>query len=233
MAVMLLEHGADQKIRTHMGSTPMDVGIRCKQLAVVDVLQRTRTKPRQDAPMKDGRTPLHAACRHNNDEAVMYLFEDGANPNCADKNGCTPLHEACRKGHEYMVGTLLDHGANPTMRNKDGRTPLDEARARGSEPIIKLILKKFPQRIQLRKRAYHQSTSQVANVEAPSMCNTANKDGWTPLHAACMKGPESVVVMLLKCGADVNIATRMESLHFMLHADTDKCCSPQSRKAYG
>jgi len=47
---------------------------------------------------KNGKTPLHYACRHNNQEMLGLLLQCRADPCAVDKNGETPMHRAVVRG---------------------------------------------------------------------------------------------------------------------------------------
>jgi ankyrin repeat protein len=57
--------------------------------------------------------PLYIACNYNNQEAVDYLLQKGADPNCTSKGAATPLFIACQNGFIEIVGHLLKKGCVP------------------------------------------------------------------------------------------------------------------------
>ena len=61
----------------------------------------------------------------------------------------------------------------------------------------------------------------------PSVMSAKDTDGSTPLHCACWKGHDAVVVILLEAGADVNAENSNEHwgttpLHAAAHANQKK-----------
>ena len=61
----------------------------------------------------------------------------------------------------------------------------------------------------------------------PSVMSAKDTDGSTPLHCACWKGHDAVVVILLEAGADVNAKNSNEHwgttpLHAAAHANQKK-----------
>jgi ankyrin repeat protein len=58
-------------------------------------------------------TPLYIACNYNKEEAVDYLLQKGADPNCISKDGATPLFIACQNGFTEIVSHLLKKGYVP------------------------------------------------------------------------------------------------------------------------
>ena len=96
---------------------------------------------------------------------------------CSD-DGSTPLH--CAVGRPSATKALLELGCNPLQRNNGRSIPLHYA---GSRQVAELLLN------------YGQSSS----------VNTINSLGDTPLHLAISHGSTSVVLVLLKHGADMNL----------------------------
>ncbi|HEV2987911.1 MAG TPA: ankyrin repeat domain-containing protein [Candidatus Angelobacter sp.] len=81
-----------------------------------------------------GASPLHYASdggpgvRKWDSEAqarmIVFLIEQGANPNALDKSGIAPLHRAVRQRSLSAVDALLRNGAAVRLKNKSGSTPL-------------------------------------------------------------------------------------------------------------
>jgi ankyrin repeat protein len=80
--------------------------------------------------------------KHNLDEVIAWLTQDGANPNDRDYTGRTLLHLAVMSSTVVIVKALIDHGARLTARLADGRTALHLAASRGNSEMIKAIMKK-------------------------------------------------------------------------------------------
>jgi ankyrin repeat protein len=63
---------------------------------------------------------LHLAAKRNDDVAVKWLLDHGANPNVLWAHwdaDVTPLHLAAWQGHTGVVRLLLDAGADPNIRD--------------------------------------------------------------------------------------------------------------------
>jgi ankyrin repeat protein len=86
-------------------------------------------------------SPLLAAVRAGDLDAVRRLLADGANPRLGDGRE-TPLHAAARRGPLALVETLIAGGALEWQPDPAGRTPLDVARrgrARERAAIVALL----------------------------------------------------------------------------------------------
>ncbi len=163
------------------------------------------------AQASDGNTPLLAAIRAGNDDAMRLLLDRGAESEIfaaaalgdvqrikvllneeADRavdfgfDGWTPLHVAARYGQMAAVEALLEgRGYLPRRsRNRITRTALHEAIAGGHTEMVELLL------------------DRGSNVKP--------LDGrfWTPLHIAVDAGRLDVVELLIRRGADLNQAKR-------------------------
>lgn len=60
---------------------------------------------------KKGETPLHAACNKRNEDLIVHLLDQGADPNTQDHNDWTPLHEVAPYANCLnIVKLLLEYG---------------------------------------------------------------------------------------------------------------------------
>ncbi|HEY6237028.1 MAG TPA: ankyrin repeat domain-containing protein [Candidatus Elarobacter sp.] len=86
-------------------------------------------------------SPLFAAVRAGDVDAVRALLADGANPRLGDGRE-SPLHAAARRGPLALVEALIEGGALDWDTDRKGRTPLDVARsgrAREKPAIVTLL----------------------------------------------------------------------------------------------
>lgn len=96
---LLLDHGANPKIATSQGSTPLHASTN---------------------------TLINDSTSHDNAaEIALLLIQKGADVNAQDNNyGNSALHIAVNKGNLAVVKLLLERGANPELPNKRDLTPL-------------------------------------------------------------------------------------------------------------
>lgn len=90
----------------------------------------------------EGYTCLHLATLAANYDLLMYLFQRGANINCADdKSGRRPLHYAVEMGNKELVEFLIKRlGADVNATTFDLNTPLHLAAGRDNSTIVHLLL---------------------------------------------------------------------------------------------
>jgi len=87
-----------------------------------------------------GATPLTTAMRARATQYVLYLLENGADPNLADRNGDTPLLIAARLGYGEGVAAMLGAKAAVDATNRQGETALIVAVQNRNVPIVKRLL---------------------------------------------------------------------------------------------
>lgn len=74
-------------------------------------------------------TPLHWVAQRGLTAGILYLLENGADPNITDDKGRTPMHIIAQKGvGKNQMQLLIEHGGDANIRDADGKTPLDYAR---------------------------------------------------------------------------------------------------------
>ena len=60
---------------------------------------------------QSGLTPLHVAAYMGHNQVIVFLIQQGANPNAQTVRGETPLHLATRGNQVEAMGILLRNGA--------------------------------------------------------------------------------------------------------------------------
>ncbi|KAI1406727.1 ankyrin repeat-containing domain protein [Hypoxylon fuscum] len=120
---LLLNNGADPKLRLKDGRTAMQLAARYCMTNMINDLADAGA-PIDDAP-KSTNTPLILACHchYERAKALRLLLRKGANPNVIDQEGKTPLHLVCHQpssskrdstSDDYLesMQALVDAGAD-------------------------------------------------------------------------------------------------------------------------
>jgi ankyrin repeat protein len=168
-----------------------------------------------------------AACTSGDEATVRELLRE--KPSLARQvlvGRLAPLHYAVREGHANIVQSLLEHGADAHLVVEPlVRIPLttaDVADARGFSEVVVLIDKAIESRQRLAlsvgplRRALRDrdlATIQRELRRDPSVANTTDEDGNTPLHVAAQAEDtaESAEFMkfLLDHGAELDVPNEL------------------------
>ncbi|XP_023315887.1 uncharacterized protein LOC111693923 [Trichogramma pretiosum] len=145
-----------------------------------------------------GYTHFHVACEFECYEAIQQFLDLGQDPNCpVPKTGNSPLHLALIRRHTEVAELLLIYGADPNLANKSGSTPLhliceisdlEFKRLRTIPKFVDTFFKICDEKRQ---------TVQV---------DVRDKSGQTPLHLALERIKEKEAELLLRRGANPNLA---------------------------
>ena len=177
---------------------------------------------RAPASIFDGATPMHcaAACGlHPRDEFVMLLADAGADIDATLPCGLTPLDVA---RHHSVRATLRSLGARHAHEEVRSSPEVSTFRAalEGVEALRTKEIASFKQSVaggvhpdqtdlagetalHALVRAKHASPALVFwLVQAGADVNHRSFDDTTPLHRAILAGDETLVEVLLTCGAD-------------------------------
>ncbi|CAK8997019.1 Ankyrin repeat domain-containing protein 50 [Durusdinium trenchii] len=129
----------------------------------------------------EGRTPLWLAARHGRVEVVQVLLKHGADASQQDQSGVSVLNANTGGGrcHEDLISLLLS--ANVDVNQTSG-SPLCDAVKGNKKQVVEALL------------THGAST------------NMPNASGTTALHAACERGDESLVQLLVRFRADPGAA---------------------------
>ena len=173
--------------------------------------------------------PLAAAARSGNVELVEYLIEKEADIHCNGDN-INPLIEACSSGHIEVMETLLRHGANINVCTADlfETTCIYTACINDSIEMAKFLL----------DRGAHITTPAFAMA-----FNRRNKELITiflmhgadpdcvetflsPLMSAVTDNDMSLMILLLKYGADVDYSVQTQNYNIDVHVKYIRTSSP-------
>ena len=159
-----------------------------------------------------GWTALHWAVYCEDEDAVQFLIQKGANLNYAARSwGLTPLHLAVNLGNENIVRILLQQDIIVDRQDRCGRTPLICACRQNNRRIASLLLQ---------YEKIHHIHEDLAELYQFAFVNKhfdimtllieygedINRElfGQTALHLAVQEGNLIAVKQLLKLGADID-----------------------------
>ncbi|KAL8790225.1 MAG: hypothetical protein Q9195_006448, partial [Heterodermia aff. obscurata] len=212
---LLLSHGADVEFKSPLEfSNPQSAKARLRAIA-----SGSEPPPSTDtiSPFDQGWTPLHRACRKENEPLVRLLLDHNASVEArTTPEQFTPLMCACETLHVPTVDLLLIRSANIHAADASGWSPLHRALVHRcpTDPlksVLPLLLDHdayINARCNFGKTPLHYAVekndaptvaylvSREADIEARDVANC------TPLHTAIECRLEPMVRLLLDQGAD-------------------------------
>ncbi|CAK7353236.1 unnamed protein product [Dovyalis caffra] len=168
-------------------------------------------------------TSLHVAAAGGHTDIVKLILK--ARPEFSGKKdvqGCTPLHLCCKKGHLEVTRELLRFDSDlSSLQDNDGRTPLHWAAIKGRVNIIDEILSTSLESAELitkhgetvlhlgvKNNQYEAVKYLTEMLNITKLVDKPDNDGNTVLHLATAGKLSTMVIYLLKLGADVNAINR-------------------------
>ena len=124
---LLLQNGADPKLKDDLGRTPLHYAIALHR----DASDGIRYVLGQD-DFKSFTVRVEAIAK--------LLIEHGISVDEQDGGGLSPLHLAAIKGNDLMINFLLDNDANIDLQTKDGITALHLAIKNQHESSVYLLI---------------------------------------------------------------------------------------------
>ncbi|XP_028802465.1 ankyrin repeat-containing protein At5g02620-like [Neltuma alba] len=185
--------------------TPLYIAVERQHWKVVDAILADSDSPQYNGP--NGRTALHAAVIHGDEEYVQKLLEgDSSAAKQADDNGWVPLHLAALCAESDVVEELVSKDRSMAyMRDNEGRTALHFAALLKKADVMEKIIEYCPDCCELvdekGSNALHYSVmlerhsvfgleiqsvsgleDTIENTPLRNLCNEKDDDGNTPLH---------------------------------------------------
>ena len=200
------------ELRIKSGTTPLTLA--CYQgdvEAISALLQQGAGVDQQD---DDGYTPLFVASLKGHVDAARVLLDAGAAVDRRREGAWSPFGIACVRGHLDVATLLLDRGAAVDLCSGDA-TPLlfacrnQKRDTRGFVRARRRLAKRVVQFCMTRAKGYVDAARLLLDNDAE--VDRADKDGHTPLYAACEKCHVDAARLLLERGADVHKATNSKS----------------------
>uniref|UniRef100_A0A8D0G9F4 Ribonuclease L n=1 Tax=Sphenodon punctatus TaxID=8508 RepID=A0A8D0G9F4_SPHPU len=160
--------------------------------------------------VEGGWTPLHTAVKAEEEGAVHFLLEKGANPHARKENGATPFIVAGIAGKVSLLKLFLSHGSEINEYDDNGFTAFMEAAWHGKEEALRFLHKSGAD-VNLRR---------IVNEEKRAI----NRGGATALMDAARKGHLSIVKTLVReMEADVNLCDNQDR-NALVHAFLETHC---------
>jgi ankyrin repeat protein len=173
---------------------------------------------------KDGRTPLHWACRGVHLDVVKFLVENGADVNAEDSNKIVPLHSLATRNNAAAIAVLLENGADVDFEDYGGNTALHYAAMSDATDAAEILLAaganiekiedygRTPLILCARERGGPKTIKVL--LEAGADIKAKDKFGATALHLASWRGKKEVVDILLDAGAPISAKGRDPRYYF-------------------
>lgn len=191
MADALLEAGADFRVASRTGATPMYLATVNGSAAMIERLLGAGHDA--NAVLTETlETVLMLTAKTGNAEAVQVLIDHGADVNAAQVRRFTPLMFAASEGHAEVVEVLLAAGADPQASTVPSTTT--ERRPPGGMTALLFAA-----------REGHIDAA-LTLIEGGANVDQTGADNTSPLLIALVNGHYDLASMLLDRGADVNVA---------------------------
>ncbi|KAH7307940.1 ankyrin repeat-containing domain protein [Rhexocercosporidium sp. MPI-PUGE-AT-0058] len=224
----LLEKGANVNAIDGRGVTPLLLAGLGGKRTIFELLMSKGANP--ESRIEDGSTILlllaWRGCRNKdvgNLEICRFLVEHGCDVNAADENGITPLIATALWNGVELAELLLKNGANTNSRTVRGRSPLSMAAAESDPAMVKLLLDHGADPTTVENRGWNalhlcaqnedENTLEVVRLILEAKgdfsvdVNTQEERGATPLYLAVQSKLADVVEVLLRAGANPELAT--------------------------
>ncbi|VDI36871.1 Hypothetical predicted protein, partial [Mytilus galloprovincialis] len=212
---ILINDKADVNVVDKDGWTPLKTACRVCDEDTVEVLLNNNADINKED--KEGWTPLKSASVNEHYKIVKRLLLKNADINKVDHEGWTSLMSACKVGNFKVINILLEYKADVNCYSEStGDTPLTIACTYGDGgEVIKLLLEKGadwkkPNNIgqtALILACMHGKTQNVSKLlDYRVDTDVTDKNGVSPLKAACHGLYLEIVKLLIKAGANIDIA---------------------------
>ncbi|XP_014234445.2 ankyrin-1-like [Trichogramma pretiosum] len=180
--------------------SPLELALENGHKKVAERLLRNGADP--NLANRWGFTPLHILNkRHGNSDLVKMFFDVNDELNqtlrvdALNDLGEAPLHLALFYGNLTMFRLLLEHDADPNLSNGEASTPLHLISLYGHYCLGEILFR-------INERKYREGKTSLVRVDAQ------NEYDNTALHYALRRGKKDIARLLLRNGADPNLANR-------------------------
>ncbi|XP_050054604.1 transient receptor potential cation channel subfamily A member 1 isoform X5 [Aphis gossypii] len=223
----LFQNGADPSALNDKKQAALHLAVELNRVAVLQVMCKFKDRIEIGQGGKHGRTALHLAAIHDNDECARILMRDlGADNRQPCHNGYYPIHEAAKNAASRTMEVLLQWAESRgnsrhqmiSFFDAEGNVPLHSAVHSGDFKAVELCLKSgakiSTQQYDL-STPVHLACAQGAidivrlmfglqpDEKAQCLCS-CDVQKMTPLHCAAMFDRSEIVQYLIEEGADIN-----------------------------
>ena len=178
-----------------------------------------------------GATPLHLASYSGKLDCVNSLLEFGADINAVDIEGATALHKASFGGYEAIIQVLLKKSCNVNVVDIFGDTPLHKCAYNGYDECAEVLIQSGADRtlqdssgyLPLHNCAETKNLSCLDKIIDANTINSAENNGFTPLHLAVIENHLEVVQYLVsKVDIGVNVNALDNNEHSPLYCAIER-----------
>ena len=198
----LLDRGADVNAADKDLVTALHLAAGLGNTGAVNKLLKCQA----DVNLQDnlGRTPVHVACLFGNPitatNILGALIERSADIYKVDHSGASPLHVAARIGNDFILSYLMGN----RKRAPGSPGDVDPSALRDSHGLLLLHCAALSGNAECLKYWLEEGESPSADVNAVDLL------GQSALHYAAFKGNLASILLLLKRGANPNLASEPE-----------------------
>lgn len=141
MAAAVLALGAPLAAQTYSDGYKFLQAVEKKDREEFDKLVAKNHTIINSRDLSSGRSGLHIAAGRHDIVWLVYLANNGANPNIADNRGVTPLMLASQMAFFEGVQALITAGARVDEPSETGETPLISAVHRRDTQMMRVLLR--------------------------------------------------------------------------------------------
>lgn len=229
-SMKLIEAGALVTARNEHGATPLHYAAVEGKLELVNALIQVSKSSDSDNVLKlvncgtariynrhldcyAERTPLASAAESGFEDICVTLAKAGAAIDFSDQDGRTPLWLACRNARASVTRVLLQLGADATVRDVHGVSVLNACTSAScNEDVVLALLAHGVGDVNATSGSPLRDAVKAGKASVATALLTQGASlgvpptgGATPLHAACERGDEHLVGLLVQARADASL----------------------------
>jgi ankyrin repeat protein len=199
---LLLRSGANAKAANRYGITPLSLAATNGNAAMIEALIKAGADPNAATP--DGETALMTAARTGNADAVKSLIGHGANVHSRDNwQEQTALMFAAAENNAAAVKVLVQAGADMNVHSKVWNFPEYKYETNGMA-VFQLPRGGWTALMYAARQNAMDAAAALADLKAD--LDASDPDGTTALQLAILNVHYDLATMLLRKGANPNVA---------------------------